>query len=278
MTSLRALALVHRRRQAALLRVMNVEFESGWRRYEAAPAGPETEQAWTAVVARLVRKYGTASATLAADYYDQARRTAGHHTPFTVPVAEPPPLEQITASRRWSANQAHKAADRAAAKVLADGGTEAAAQQARDNPALRRQARDREAASAQRLAALPGRRTIESATRHDPSALGWARVTEGPCCSFCAVLIIRGPVYAEQKSAETKDGGDPYHDRCDCTAEAVFRGQKWAPMPEAAEWEALYNEATKGTYGDDTLRVFRSAFDARYRSGDRVSNSSQLGV
>ncbi|MEU2867759.1 hypothetical protein ABZ769_00915 [Streptomyces olivoreticuli] len=262
MTSLRALALVHRRRQAALLRLMNAEFESGWRRYETAPAGPETEQAWTAVVARLVRKYGTASATLAADYYDHARRTAGHHTPFTGPIAEPPPLDQITASRRWSANQTRKAADRAAAKALADGGTEADAQQARDDPALRRQARDREAASAQRLAALPGRRTIERAARADPAALGWARVTEGPCCAFCAVLIIRGPVYADQRTAETTTGGDPYHDRCDCHAEPVFKGQTWEPTPEAAEWEALYNSATRGTYGEETMRAFRRAFDA----------------
>ncbi|MFF4530775.1 hypothetical protein ACFY1P_16060 [Streptomyces sp. NPDC001407] len=267
MTSLRALALVHRRRQAALLRLMNAEFETGWRRYEAAPAGPGTEQAWTAVVAGLVRKYGSASASLAADYYDQARRTAGHHTPFTVPVAEPPPLDQIAASRRWSANQARKAADRAAAKALADGGTEADAQQARDEPALRRQARGREAASAQRLAALPGRRTIERAARKDPAALGWARVTEGPCCSFCAVLIIRGPVYADQHTAETTTGGDPYHDRCDCHAEPVFKGQTWEPTPEAAEWETLYNTATRGAYGGDALNAFRGTFDAKFRRG-----------
>ncbi|MEU3350252.1 hypothetical protein [Streptomyces sp. NPDC037389] len=261
MTSLRALALVHRRRQAALLRLMNAEFESGWRRYEAGSAGPETEKAWTAVVARLVRKYGTASATLAADYYDHARRTAGHHTPFTVPVAEPPPLDQITASRRWSANQTRKAADRAAAKALADGGSEADAEHARQDPELRRQARDREAASAQRLAALPGRRTIERAARKDPAALGWARVTEGPCCAFCAVLIIRGPVYADQRTAETKNGGDPYHDRCDCHAEPVFKGRTWEPTPEAVEWEALYNSATRGTYSEETMRAFRRAFN-----------------
>ncbi|MEU5424226.1 hypothetical protein AB0H73_01265 [Streptomyces olivoreticuli] len=274
MTSLRALALAHRRRQAALLRVMNAEFESGWRRYEAAPAGPETEQAWTAVVARLVRTYGSATATLAADYYDQARRTAGHHTPFTVPVAEPPPLDQITASRRWTANQTRKAADRAAAKALADGGSEADAQQAGNEPSLRRQARDREAASAQRLAALPGRRTIERAARKDPAALGWARITEGPCCAFCAVLIIRGPVYADQHTAETTTGGDPYHDRCDCHAEPVFRGQTWEPTPEAAEWEVLYNEATKGTYGEETMWAFRRVFDARPDGATASSASS----
>ncbi|MFI1799791.1 hypothetical protein ACH427_20900 [Streptomyces sp. NPDC020379] len=265
MTKVRALALIHRRQQTALLRLMRTEFDAARRRYDAAPAGARTEQAWTATLAHLVHRFGTASASLAAESYEQMRRAAGHRTPFTVLVADPPPLAQIAAARRWAANEARRAADRAEAAERKAGADEATAAAARTAPDLLRKAHDREAAAMQRLAALPGRRTIEKATRMDPAALGWARITEGPCCSFCAVLILRGPVYANRQSAETTVGGDPYHDRCDCTAEPVFKGQRWTPTPEAAEWEALYNSATRGVYGADILRAFRRAFDAEHR-------------
>ncbi|GGX63264.1 VG15 protein [Streptomyces hiroshimensis] len=251
MKILRALADGHRRRQEALSRVLRTECLTAWSRYRAAPPGPEAERAWSATVTRLIHKYGLASAELAAGYYEEARQAAGVTRSFTVPVAEPPHPTQINAARK---------ALRASAAPRPDGGE--------DGPEAvegwRVTQRDREVAAAQRLAAQAGRRTIEKAARADPEAVGWVRVTGGNACAFCALLAMRGLVFADRTRARRTATGDPYHDRCACTAEPVFRGRAATPEPEIAEWEELYYEASHGVYGAEKQRAFRRAYDAKY--------------
>lgn len=43
---------------------------------------------------------------------------------------------------------------------------------------------------------------------------GWARVSDGAPCSFCAMLVSRGPVYSSR-------GSFGAHDRCGCSARLV---------------------------------------------------------
>ncbi|WP_370421964.1 hypothetical protein AB8O64_27645 [Streptomyces sp. QH1-20] len=249
MRILRVLADGHRRRQEALSRVLRTEYLTAWARYQAAAPGPETERAWSATVALMIHKYGRASAEVAADYYTEARQTAQAKGTFTVPVADPPPLAQVTASR--------KAVRKSAAPRPGDDDAQATER-------WRITQRDRDLAAVQRLAAQAGRRTIEKAARADPAAVGWVRVTGGNCCAFCAILAMRGLVYADRESAVRTGSGDSYHDRCACTPEPVFRGRPSDDEPQVAEWEELYYAASHGAYGTEKLRAFRRAFDAKY--------------
>lgn len=86
--------------------------------------------------------------------------------------------------------------------------------------------------------------------------VGWARVTSGEPCAFCAMLASRGPVYSE-------DTGDfRAHDHCSCTAEPMFRdSQAWPGR--AREWHQLYNEATRDAESGDLLNAFRRAYEGR---------------
>ncbi|MEH6373632.1 hypothetical protein V7793_04615 [Streptomyces sp. KLMMK] len=257
MRILRVLADGHRRRQEALSRVLRKEYLAAWSRYQAATTSPETERAWAATVTRMVHKYGRASAELAADYYTEARTAAKATTTFSVPVADPPPLTQITASR----NALRKSA---APRPRDD---EEAAER------WRLTQRDRDLAAVQRLAAQAGRRTIENAARADPAAVGWIRVTGEKCCAFCALLAIRGLIYGDRKRAVHTASGDPYHDRCACSVEPVFRGRASDDEPQIAEWEELYYDASSGKYGAEKMRAFRRAFEARYSRGRSASTA-----
>lgn len=84
-------------------------------------------------------------------------------------------------------------------------------------------------ATAQRHAAAAGRDAVVDAARHDPEALGYARVATGAStCAFCLMLTSRGPVYRSADSALLRDGtGEPYHDWCDCIAAPVFVRDDW---------------------------------------------------
>ncbi|MEV6777014.1 hypothetical protein [Streptomyces syringium] len=258
MRILRVLADGHRRRQEALSRVLHTEYLTAWARYQAAPPGPETERAWSATIARMIHKYGRASAELAADYYTEARQAAQAKGAFSVPVADPPPLAQVTAARK---------AVRKSAAPRPDDDPEAVER-------WRNTQRDRDLAAVQRLAAQAGRRTIEKAARADPAAVGWVRVTGGTCCAFCALLAMRGLIYADRESAVRTGSGDSYHDRCACTPEPVFRGRPSDDEPQVAEWDELYYEASHGAYGAEKLKAFRRAFDAKYGQGRNQSASA----
>lgn len=93
----------------------------------------------------------------------------------------------------------------------------------------------------------------------NPPPRGWARVTSGTPCAFCAMLASRGPVYSQRTV------GFQAHGHCACTAEPVFRRDQ--PWPgRSREFNDLYNQAQQqareqGTDGlsDDALNVFRRA-------------------
>lgn len=114
-----------------------------------------------------------------------------------------------------------------------------------------------EAASASaglRHALNGGRSTILDNVRRDRLALGWARVTSGDPCAFCAMLASRGPVYGE----ETADF--QAHDSCSCTAEPVYsRDAAWPPGSE--RYRDLWQDAKR--MGGDTAINFRQLVEGR---------------
>ncbi|MFA7297326.1 MAG: hypothetical protein WC211_09125 [Dehalococcoidia bacterium] len=62
-----------------------------------------------------------------------------------------------------------------------------------------------------------GRETLLASVRSDRRARGWARVTSGDPCGFCAMLGSRGAVYT------ATSGGFQAHDHCSCSLEPNYR-------------------------------------------------------
>lgn len=109
-----------------------------------------------------------------------------------------------------------------------------------------------------------GRGTLMASVAADRQALGWARVTSGRACAFCAMLAGRGAVYRES-TANFRS-----HDHCSCTAEPVYEG---ADLPETSQHYAdLYRTSIARARADgtlasgtknDLLNTFRRAYEGR---------------
>lgn len=144
------------------------------------------------------------------------------------------------------------------------------------------------AGAADRDALMGGRDLLEETARADRAVVGWARVTDGDPCHFCALLASRGAVYRSAWSAryrgnrkrapmpqgwedwspdrlaewEASRGINRFHDNCHCTIVPVYSRSDWLP-PESEAFRELYYEATRGLAGEEARRAFREAMEAR---------------
>lgn len=102
------------------------------------------------------------------------------------------------------------------------------------------------------------RETLADAVRRDPAAHGYARVSDGRPCHFCAMLVSRGPVYKSQATADFRA-----HDHCGCGLAPFFEGASgWTP--QAREFERLWAESTRGKSGPQAISAFRRAYDGKF--------------
>ncbi|MFJ2697428.1 hypothetical protein ACIO5Z_14540 [Streptomyces rochei] len=196
---------------------------------------------WLAAMNAVVAQYARTSTALAAEFYDAQREAAGVPGPFTVPVADPPPEEQTTASLRWATKD-----------LWPREPEEATPAQLEPMDVRLAQAQKKAEQVAQKLVADTGRGTVREAVRQDRQAVAWARAAALGACYFCKVLATRGAVY-EQDTADFRA-----HDGCHCGVIPVFRGQRFELSPHAREWERIYREYAQGHSGDQ-LRLFRRA-------------------
>lgn len=159
----------------------------------------EARQALEDVLPLLVRTYGQAAATLAADWYDDLRDELNIDRRFTaIPAVVDDAGADVLA--RWAIGPLFSATpDFASALTLADGGL-------------------------QRRIANGARETIRQSSIEDPQAQGWQRSSAGGC-EFCQMLAGRGVVYS-QASADFAS-----HDHCRCMPAPAFDGQ---PKPVKA--------------------------------------------
>lgn len=121
----------------------------------------------------------------------------------------------------------------------------------------------RTSGSVARLALQGGRDTTVLTTAADSAAGGYARVTSGDPCPFCALIASRGPVFSE----DTADF--QAHDHCACMGEPSYPGSEWPGR--AREFRDIYNRAladareagdlSRGT-SNDALNAFRRALSA----------------
>lgn len=185
----------------------------------------------------LVRAYHGLSSSLAAGYYDAfriAERVDGQATPR---VADALDEEVVLGTLHVTG------ADMTRRAILAGQAPQAA----------RATALVRTAGTVTRFALAGGRDTLILSSAGDKRARGWARVTSGKACAFCALLASRGAVYSDDTSQFRA------HDHCSCTAEPVYDG---ADLPAASKrYRELYDEAQRegdasGT-ANDALTNFR---------------------
>jgi hypothetical protein len=143
-----------------------------------------------------------------------------------------------------------------------------------------REAGARQAAAVDRLAKNGARDLLAAATKRDPRAIGYVRLSRtGTPCGWCAMLISRGfvpkpggrrgdlyqsqssagPTLAQLESGEYAEG-DKYHDNCNCYAEPVFSDDQLNNSPlyvlnrqYAKEWPRV----TRGKSGKAALSAWR---------------------
>jgi hypothetical protein len=198
----------------------------------------------------LLQPYLVAAAEVATIWYEELRVAAGVTTVYPSPPVVPLPLdEQLEGSVRY-----------AVGPLFEEGGTGA-------------QVLSRLAGSSQRYIASQGRDTIQARSFGDPVTVGYARVPQPGCCSFCGMLASRGATYRSEAAARRVVGrgvnpiltngqrggqgrgvrargnqklGEKYHDFCRCVAAPVFLGgDNSAVLASTAEYLGMYAGALR---------------------------------
>lgn len=99
------------------------------------------------------------------------------------------------------------------------------------------------AGSAKRLVLNAGREYLVNASILDPAADGFARISDGRPCHFCAMLVSRGPVYSRDTA------NFEAHDKCGCGVRLVYPDDPdggWSNQARAQEslWDATGDLST----------------------------------
>ena len=218
--------------QAALSLLATRDLASAWQLLDVKDLRGSMPQ-WIGTVAGIVQRYGKASASMAADEYDAKRLAAGIKGSFSVPVADPPPLEQVAKSMKWATKGLWSdAPDVDAAQTMSTG-------------------------AGAKLILDSGRLTVVNAVSADRRARGWARVLgDADPCPFCAMLASRGAVYRSEATASFEA-----HDHCACGVEPLFG--VYTPSDQVRELQALWRSSTRGKSGDAARKAFADAYNAR---------------
>lgn len=184
-----ALIEAHRRELLSLTALAVTDLEVLFRTLRDADSARD---ALMEILPQLVQVYGSAAASLAADWYDEVREADEIPGRFRAIVADLPDTDRTDALARWGIGPLFAAEpDFVTARAKVSGGL-------------------------QRIVADAGRRTILRSIDADPRAGGWSRRTTSGSCDFCQMIAGRGAVY----SAATADFSS--HDDCDCVAVPVF--------------------------------------------------------
>ncbi|MER7988693.1 hypothetical protein ABTY53_24325 [Streptomyces noursei] len=140
------------------------------------------------------------------------------------------------------------------------------------------------AGAADREALRAGRDLIDQASKRDRRVVGWARVTDGNPCAWCAVLASRGAIYTSQVTAarggrrKPKDSLDGrvranrrppvaredltrYHNGCHCQTVPVYSRNDFM-TPQARAFDRQWQEVTRGMTGAEARRAWRRHIEA----------------
>lgn len=227
------LTVRHRQGQIALRAQLLRDFQSIW------PIWRGDESSFRLLVSATIPLVGLrreASSALGSAYYEMFRRTEGVGGASTPRPADPVPDDVLTTSL-------YVTGFNSVLKSIEAGFSPQAAQQ---------NAFVKVTGAITRHTLNGSRESILRSTAADQQARGWARVTGGNPCAFCAVLASRGAAYAE----DTVDFRA--HDHCTCEAEPLYADS--ALPPDSQRFKDLYNEVASGS--DDPIGAMREALAA----------------
>lgn len=180
------LTRTHRRDLRVLTDQAGSDLRILWRDFGSADAARDTLMR---ALPLLVAEYGSAAATLGADYFDDARDAAGVRGRFRAEPARTVAEEALDVLARVAVGPLFGATPRPAdALTLATGGL-------------------------QRHIANADRETVTQAAVQDRKS-GWVRVGDGGC-DWCAEYLDGEVHYTEGYDFDA-------HDHCNCSAEPVF--------------------------------------------------------
>lgn len=246
-----ALTEIHRLAQARLSAETVQQMFRVWSLLDPTELDRTTDP-WLQVATAIVKAQHGTSAALAAEYLRLFRAIeAGEAVAFTMPGT--PPLSN----------------DAVRTSLLVTGPVKV--KQAMGSDALLTQAVEAaqvaSAGAASRHALAGGRDLIDTVRKTDPAVRGYARITSGKPCAFCAMLASRGPVYESEASATVavRDGGaKKFHDHCHCSTELIYSdGSGWPPGTQ--DFSQLWESSTSEFYGHNKAKAFRRAYEATLR-------------
>lgn len=187
--SLRALTSKHRADLEQLTGLASNDLTVIWGQFSTA-GDTLTLAGLMDVLPNMVALYGSAAATLGAEWYDEMRDAVEVPGLFSGIAAELPDEQRAHALAGWAVNTG---TDQASTLALAVGGL-------------------------QKIIANQDRQSVAVSAVADPKADGWQRMGTGKC-HFCAVLIGRGAVYTKASSSFAS------HDNCHCVSAPAFGGK-----------------------------------------------------
>lgn len=176
----------HRRELATLTGLAERDLRLLFREFDTVAAARE---ALRDVLPRLVAIYGSAAATLGADWYDEIRLASEAKGRFRAIPADLPDAGRTDALAGWATESATSTD---AMLTLVAGGL-------------------------QRIVANADRGSVTRSAIQDPASAGWKRIGTG-ACEFCRMLIQRDQLYSEA----TADFAS--HDHCNCQAYPLIKG------------------------------------------------------
>lgn len=147
-------------------------------------------------------------------------------------------------------------------------------------------------------------RALQEAAPEEHVVRGWARVATGrETCSWCLMLISRGPVYlgADNAGLDLSDRevtdlwhhskGDlqaffdaigehmeQWHPNCDCKVVPVFKVESWPGKAEADRALGLWNEATRQAMEEEELDPDRTHTAGQNRGKKFTRNERALNA
>lgn len=172
-----------------------------------------TREALAVVLPDLVGLYGSAAATLGADWYDELRDQAEVKTRFRAVPAELPDAGLFESLVGWGTTPLF-----VGSPELDEDGTLIRQPKLGDPdfvPDLQA-AQTRVAGGFQKAVADMERNTVIGSLKRDRDGRGWSRRTTGKSCPFCVSIAARGAVF----SASTANFAS--HNNCDCIAFPVI--------------------------------------------------------
>lgn len=175
-----------------------------------------SEPAWMAASLAAMRPSYEDSVNLAAAYTSAYREAEG---------VSPGPLVRPSWDQQYVAENLHLAGP-VRVKLLVGAGAAGAAAHAA--------ALTKFAGIGRRAVMSGGRMMIHETSKRDNQVVGWRRVSDGDPCTFCAMLVTRGPAYGSRQLATSTPGTGlmegamlRYHGHCGCTAELIYG--EWQP-------------------------------------------------